>query len=135
MIAIKNWFLQKNNLEYLRGKDNLEIEKETEKAAYIGYKSGNLYVGIGWFPKSVIIDDWEAVKAPKVNKNFEYHDYLVDTVNQAYRDGRLENKTFMSGRNRYDQTSFTHQSTTKELINFLQEENIEYMTREEWNNR
>lgn len=129
MIAIKNWFLEKNNMTGVRGLE-LTVVKETAKAVLVKYtvKSGNTYTA--WIPKSCIIDEWE-----KDTSNFGYHDYLVNTLNQAYRDGRLENKTFKSGRNVYDQTSFTHQMSTKELIGALEKFNISFMNRTDWNNR
>jgi hypothetical protein len=56
-------------------------------------------------------------------------------MNNAYRNGTLENRTFTSGRNRYDQTSFTHQMSTKELKEALKKLDVEFMDRESWNNR
>lgn len=129
MIAIKNWFLEKNNMTALRGLE-LTIVKETEKAVLIKYtvRTGTTYTD--WIPKSCLTDEWE-----KDTSNFGYHDYLVNTLNEAYKDGRLENKTFTSGRNVYDQTSFTHQLKTEDLIWTLNHFEIEYMNRKEWNNR
>lgn len=136
MLAVKNWFIVKNQIESIRGKE-LTVKRETEKAILVSWKvkkqsswTDEYYTFEQWIPKSCLTDEWE-----KDTSNFGYHDYLVEVVNQAYRDGRLENRTFTSGRNRYDQTSFTHQSTTKELTNFLQEKNIEFMNRKEWNER
>ena len=129
MVAIKNWFLEKNNMTALRGL-KLEITKETEKAVLVKYtvKSGTTYTD--WIPKSCIIDNWE-----KDTSNFGYHDYLVNTLNEAYTTGKIENKTFTSGRNRYDLRSFNHQMTTKELQKELEKHEINYMNRKEWNNR
>ena len=136
MIAVKNWFIEKNQIESIRNKE-LTVKRETEKAILVSWKvkkhsswGDENYTFEQWIPKSCLTDKWE-----KDTSNFGYHDYLVEVVNQAYRDGRLENKTFTSGRNIYDQTSFTHQSTTKELVNFLQKKNIEFMNRKEWNER
>ena len=129
MIAIKNWFLEKNDLRGIYGIDFLII-KETEKAMLLGYQLG-LTSFEQWVPKSVIIDKWE-----KDTSNFGYHDYLVETCHKAYKAGKLfEQGTFKSGFNTYDNDSFLHQETTKELIKLLEEYNVKYMNRKEWNNR
>lgn len=131
MVAIKNWFLQKNDLNWMR-RFKLEIVKETEKAVLVKVadRSLSFHGETYWIPKSCLIDEWE-----KDTSNFAYHDYLVDVVNEAYVNGTLQNKRFQSGRNTYDMTSFTHQYTTKSLIAFLEKNNIEFMNKEEWKNR
>ena len=128
MKGIKVWFIQKEHIASAYGKE-LTIKKETEKAVLVSWKVYNS-VTEHWIPKSCITDGWE-----KDTTNFGYHEYLVNVVNESYTNGTLENKTFKSGRNVYDQTSFTHQSTTKGLINFLEKMEIPFMNREEWNNR
>lgn len=133
MIAIKNWFLEKNHLTGLRGATLTKV-KETEKAMLISYTLVNglrTYHCEEWIPKSVIIDEWE-----KVTSNFGYHEYLEDIAHKAYRDSKLfEKRTTKSGRNTYEGDAFFHQLKTTELIDMLNRYNIEYMNREEWNNR
>lgn len=138
MVAIKNWFLEKNNYQYLREKE-LGIEKETEKAVQIYYTSGNLKV-LFWIPKSVVIDEWEELPKVKIKKdisNFGYHDYLVDVFRKAYRNNELyEQHTIRGGGyNVYSGDAFIHQWKTKELIATLDKYNVKYMNRTEWNNR
>lgn len=128
MTAIKSWFLEKNDLRHLYKKE-LKVERETEKAVLVYYfEDMNRYEH--WIPKSCIADEWEELK--KDTSNFAYHDYLVEVINNAYRNGTLENRTFTSGRNKYDLTSFTHQKKTVEMIEFLNKNNIEYMDKETW---
>lgn len=131
MIAIKNWFMEKNNLEWMR-KFKFEIRKETEKAVLIGITDRTLsfYNESYWIPKSCIIEEWE-----KDTSNFAYHRYLEDTYHRAYEDGLIPNKTIKSGRNTYRGDAFIHQFTTKDLQKNLEYYHISYMTRQEWNNR
>lgn len=128
MKGIKVWFIQKEHIASAYGKE-LTIKKETEKAVLVSWKVENSTVE-HWVPKSCMTEEWE-----KDTSNLGYHSYLVETVNNAYRNGTLENSTFKSGRNVYDRTSFTHQETSKTLVNFLEKNNISFMNREEWNNR
>ena len=132
MIAIKNWFLVKNHLAGFRNKE-LEVVKETEKAMLLrtyvtdGFRKDMIQE---WFPKSVIIDEWE-----KDTSNFGYHDYLVEIYHKAYNEGIIENTTIKSGRNVYRGDNFVHQWRTAELVKELTARNIPFMNREEWNNR
>lgn len=128
MIAIKNWFLIKNNLRGLRGVE-LKLEKETDKAVLVSFTINGRH-DKQWLPKSVIIDEWE-----KDTSNFGYHDYLVDVYHKAYNDGIIENYTIKSGRNVYRGDNFIHQWTTKELENSLEKKGVKYMIRKEWNER
>ena len=129
MIAIKNWFLEKNNLRGFRGRE-LTIKKETEKAVLIICTiDGFIYEE--WIPKSVIIDEWE-----KNISNFGYHDYLENLCHKAYEEGKLfEKRIIKSGRNKYRADHFLHQETTKSLLLLLDKYNVPYMSRVEWNNR
>lgn len=134
MVAIKNWFLEKNNLTNLRGKE-LTIKRETEKAVLVSCKINGFSqfskTFEQWIPKSVIIDEWE-----KDVSNFGYHDYLEGLCHKAYEEGKLFEKGIIkSGRNRYTRDSFLHQETTKALQSLLDEYNVPYMNRTEWNNR
>ncbi len=131
MIAIKNWFLQKNNLDWMRNW-TLEIRKETEKAVMVGVtdRTVTFYTENFWIPKSVIIDEWE-----KDTSNFAYHRYLEDVYHKAYDSEIIPNKTIKSGRNTYRGDAFIHQLTTKGLIEELQYFKIEFMDRKTWNNR
>ena len=128
MIAIKNWFLEKNNLRGLRGRE-LTVEKETEKAILVSYTIDGTH-DTQWLPKSVIIDEWE-----KDTSNFGYHKYLEDTYHKAYDEGLIENYTIKSGRNVYRGDNFIYQLKTKELEKALTNHGIKYMSREEWNER
>lgn len=106
MIAIKTWFLEKNEIKGFYGKE-LTVVRETEKAILINADiNGRTYAQ--WFPKSVVIDEWE-----KDVSNFGYHDYLT----------KLDNERF------------SHQLTTKELMEKLTTKGIKFMNRNEWNNR
>lgn len=128
MTGIKVWFLEKNQCRGFYGKE-LTTVRETAKAVLVRANiDGRNFEQ--WVPKSCLTEGWE-----KITSNFGYHDYLVDVITKAYEDGRIENKTFKSGRNIYDQTSFLHQNTTKSLILIAEKYNINYMNREEWNNR
>lgn len=130
MIAIKNWFMAKNNLEWLRNY-TLEMVKETEKAMLVRLKDRTIMTNEQyWIPKSCIIEKWE-----KDTSNFAYHRYLEDCIHRAYDAGELDWKPIKSGRNVYRGDAFVHQNTTKGLINLLEKEGIKYMNREEWNNR
>lgn len=131
MIAVKNWFLQKNNLDWMRNW-TLEIRKETEKAVMVGVtdRTVTFYTENFWIPKSVIIDEWE-----KDTSNFAYHRYLEDVYHKAYDDEIIPNKTIKSGRNTYRGDAFIHQLTTKGLIEELQYFKVEFMDRKTWNNR
>lgn len=121
MIAVKNWFLEKNNMEFIKGK-TITVVKETEKAVYI--KANGYFM---WIPKSVIIDEWE-----KDTSGFGYHSYLVETYHKAYNDGLIEH-SIINGRYRGD--AFIHQLNTRELVEALTNKNVAFMTRTEWNNR
>lgn len=129
-MAIKTWFLNKNNLNGFYGKE-LATVKETAKAVLVR-TTINGRTHDAWVPKSCIIDEWE-----KDTSNFGYHDYLVKTLNESYKTGVLRkcNTTFKSGRNIYDMTSFTHQMKTVELITVLEENGIAFLNRTDWNNR
>ena len=128
MIAIKNWFIVKNSLSGYRNRP-LEIKKETEKAVLI--TTTNIYGDKleHWFPKSVLTDEWE-----KDTSNFGYHSYLVETYRKAFAEEN-KGKVIKSGYNTYRWDAFTHQLTTKELINTLTTHDKPFMTRDEWNNR
>ena len=66
MVAIKDWYLKKNNILHIKGW-SLDIVKETEKACLISHKfDGNSEV-TWWIPKSVIIDKWEVEKKDTSN--------------------------------------------------------------------
>ena len=128
MTGIKVWFLEKNHIKGFYGRE-LTIVKETAKAVLVNVTI-NRRTYSQWVPKSCMTDGWE-----KDTSNFGYHQYLVDTLTAAYADGTLENKTFKSGRNVYDCTSFLHQLTTKDLVEELTHFSINFMNRNEWNNR
>ena len=108
-IAIKNWFLEKNNMKGFYGKD-ITVVKETAKAVLVHVDG---FFTNEWIPKSVLVDEWE-----KDTSNFGYHDYLVETY--------LKN----GGENEY-----IHQQTTKFITEVLKRYNITFMSRTEWNNR
>ena len=128
MTGIKVWFLEKNQCRGFYGKE-LTTVKETAKAVLVKANiNGREFEQ--WVPKSCITEGWE-----KDTSNFSYHEYLVEVLEKAYKNGTLENRVFKSGRNIYDQTSFLHQITTKDLIFTIEKYNIEYMNRETWNNR
>ena len=129
MIAVKNWFLEKNNMTYLRGMELVQ-EKETAKAILVSFETKRFKTETVWIPKSVIIDEWE-----KDTSNFGYHDYLVNVYHKAYEEGKFENFTIKSGRNEYRGDNFVHQWTTKKLIEKLEENKIDFMRRKEWNER
>ena len=128
MIAIKNWFLFKNDLNWMR-RFTLEVRKETEKAVLVGItdRTVSMYTESHWVPKSCLIDEWE-----KDTSGFAYHRYLEDKIHEAYDLGIIENKTIVSGRNTYRGDAFVHQQTTKELIWLLNKYEIEFMERKEW---
>lgn len=129
MIAIKNWFLEKNRMTGCRGAE-LTIKKETEKAVLVTFQIDR-HTFEEWIPKSVIIDEWE-----KDTSNFGYHEYLEKLCHKAYEEGNLfEKGTFKSGRNVYRNDNFLYQETTKSLLALLDKYNVPYMTRTEWNNR
>ena len=128
MIAIKNWFLEKNHLRGLRGVE-LNLEKETDKAVLVSFTIDGTK-DKQWIPKSVIIDEWE-----KDTSSFGYHDYLVDVYHKAYDEGIIENYTIKSGRNVYRGDNFIYQWTTKELETSLKKHGVNYMSRKEWNER
>lgn len=128
MIAIKNWFLEKNHLRGLRGVE-LNLEKEIDKAVLVSFTIDGTK-DKQWIPKSVIIDEWE-----KDTSSFGYHDYLVDVYHKAYNEGIIENYTIKSGRNVYRGDNFIHQWTTKELETSLKKHGVNYMSRKEWNER
>lgn len=127
MTAVKNWFLEKNNLEHMYGK-KLTIEKETDKAVLIRYKL-NVTEFTQWIPKCCLCDEWEQKKK---NINFAYHDYLVNKYHEAYDNQIIDNSIIRSGRNRYRGDNFIHQNTTKELIKALNSYGIEFMTKAEF---
>ena len=131
MIAIKNWFMEKNDYTWMRNW-KWEQVKETEKAICIRVtdKTVSFCTETYWIPKSCIIEKWE-----KDTSNFAYHRYLEDTYHRAYDAGIIPNKTFKSGRNTYRGDAFIHQLTTKSLIKNLEFYNIEFMDRKTWNNR
>ena len=129
MVAIKNWFLEKNNLRGLRNA-NLTIKKETEKAVLLICDFGDLSLTEQWIPKSVIIDEWEKDTSP-----LGYHEYLVNTYHKAYDNKKIENFIIKSGRNIYRGDNFIHQLTTKELIKSLKNHEIDFFTFEEWKKR
>ena len=134
MVAIKNWFLEKNNLRGLRGLE-LTVKKETEKAVLVTYILQSEHFGKSveeqWVPKSALTNEWE-----KDTSNFGYHDYLETLCHRAYEAGNLfEQGTIKSGRNSYRRDNFLHQETTKSLLALLDRYNVPYMTRAEWNNR
>lgn len=131
MIAIKNWFMTKNDMEWMR-QWTWEKVKETEKAMLIRVSDRRLSFSDEqyWIPKSVIIEKWE-----KDTSNFAYHRYLENTYHEAYDAGIIENTTIKSGRNTYRGDSFIHQLTTKSLIFALESAGVKFMTRTEWNNR
>ena len=132
MIAVKNWFLEKNHLRGWHGKE-ITIVKETEKAvlAKATFQNGfRTITSENWIPKSCIIDEWE-----KDTSNFGYKEYLESIYHKAYESGMIENFTIKSGRNTYRGDNFIHQMKTKEIIDALSKRNIQFMTREEWNNR
>lgn len=127
-MAIKLWFLQKNHLYWMYGKE-LEPVKETEKALLLAVTiNGERYEE--WIPKSCIIDAWE-----KDTTGFGYHSYLEDVYHKAYAAGQIHNRIIKSGRNRYAGDAFVHQWTSKEIAASLDKYNISYMNRTEWNNR
>lgn len=129
MVAIKNWFLEKNNLMGFRGKE-LVIKKETEKAVLV-ICTIDRFTYEEWIPKSVIINEWE-----KDTSNFGYHNYLESLCHKAYEEGKLFEKGIIkSGQNRYRKDSFLHQETTKSLQSLLDKYNVPHMNRSEWNNR
>ena len=129
MIAIKNWFMEKNNLRGLRNA-NLTIKKETKKAVLLICDFGDLSLTEQWIPKSVIIDEWE-----KDTSGFGYHKYLENVYHKAYDNKEIENFTIKSGRNIYRGDNFIHQLTNKELIKRLENYNITFMSFEDWKNR
>ena len=131
MIAIKNWFLEKNNLNWMRNWE-LEMVRETEKAILVRVKDRtvSLHTEQHWIPKSCLIESWELDTS-----NFGYHRYLEDVYHRAYDRGEIENKTITSGRNTYRGDAFIHQLTTKSLQANLEIYGIEYMSRDEWNHR
>ena len=111
MIAIKNWFLEKNKMKGFYGKE-LEVIKETAKAALIRtWIDGERFEE--WVPKSVIIDCWE-----KDTSNFGYHDSLVNVYKKNV-----------------DKDQYIHVYTTKKLVEVLERNNISFMNRADWNNR
>lgn len=111
MIAIKNWFLEKNGLNGIHGVD-LTIVAETNKAVRCSYKINNRLYN-DWFPKSVIIEEWE-----KDTSDFGYHKYLVEKVNEHFG---------------YNQ--FRHQMTNEDLKRWLDSENVQYYNKKQWKER
>ena len=110
-VAVKRWFLEKNGLNGLYEK-KLTVVRETEKAYNVSYRiNGRSYNS--WIPKSVVIDEWE-----KDTSNFGYHSYLVNTY-----------------QNVYGTDNYVHQLTTKELTEALNKSGIEFLSRNDWNNR
>lgn len=126
MIAIKNWFLEKNMMKGFYGKE-LIVKKETEKAVLITVKG---FSSDCWIPKSCLCNEWEKQTSP-----FDYHDYLENLYHEAYKKGIIENRTIKSGRNTYAGDAFIHQCTNKELQKALDSYNIEHMTYTEFRNR
>lgn len=129
MIAIKNWFLEKNQMAGLHGRDDLTVIKETEKAVLIDIPA-TFKNFKEWFPKSVIIEKWE-----KRTSGLAYHTYLENVYHEAYEAGKIENYTIKSGYNRYRGDAFIHQMTNKELTESLSRYKVDYMTYEAWKNR
>ena len=111
MTAIKMWFLEKNDLMGIYGRE-LQVVKETEKAVMVSYWIHSIHYTT-WIPKSCIIDKWE-----KDTTNFGYHEYLAVTLQEAFPN-----------------QVYAHQYKTKELIEMLERKNIKFMNRKEWNNR
>lgn len=129
MIAIKNWFLEKNQMTGLHGRDDLTVIKETEKAVLIDIPATFKHFK-EWLPKSVIIEKWE-----KRTSGLAYHAYLENVYHEAYEAGQIENYTIKSGYNRYRGDAFIHQMTNKELSESLSRYKVDYMTYEAWKNR
>lgn len=128
MVAVKTWFLEKNNLKGLYGKA-LTVVNETAKAVNVRVNLAGA-VTTQWIPKSVLCDEWE-----KDTSALGYHSYLVDVYHKAYESGEIENSVIRSGRNTYRGDNFIHQLRTAELTEALRKHNINYMTRTEWENR
>lgn len=129
MVAIKDWYLKKNNILHIKGW-NLDIVKETEKACLISHKFDENSEITWWIPKSVIIDKWEIEK--KDTSNFAYHNYLVDIYYKAYDENKIENYTWNNGYNKYNGKSFIHQETTKKIKEILDKNNVVYMSKQDW---
>lgn len=129
-IAIKNWFLFKNDLNWMRNY-TLEIVKETEKAVLlrVNDKTLSFYNEQYWVPKSCLIEEWE-----KDTSGFAYHEYLENLYHAAYEQGIIENRTIKSGRNTYRGDAFIHKETTKGLQKCLEYYGIEYMDKKTWAN-
>lgn len=125
-IAIKNWFLEKNNIYYLRGRD-LNVIKETLKAVLVECKATKDQI---WIPKSCIVDEWEKETSP-----LAYHTYLVDTYRDAYKLQLIPNYTISNGYNSYSGDAFIHQESNKSLAKLLDKYNVEYMSYNDWRNR
>ena len=138
MNAIKNWFLEKNGFTIYSIKElqrnGFEIAKETNKAVLVNYRIWDSKLKQMWIPKSCMIDEWENNFSKKAIGK-AYHEYLVNVSKKAYYNGELgEQKTFKSGRSIYNQVSFIHQKTIKELKWTLDNYNIQYQTKEEFIN-
>lgn len=106
-IAIKKWFLRKQGfstegIKQMMNAD-LHISKETEKAVFI--KEYGM-----WIPKSCMAEEWDTKKDA-----YDYHDYLVERAKEA-------NPGF----------AYIHQMQTKEIIELLNRNNIEYLKKEEY---
>ena len=131
-VCIKNWFIEKNGLNFLRGR-KLTVIKETAKAVQIEYKIDlgmRILNDTKWIPKSVIVNEWEKEVSP-----LAYHTYLVDTYRRAYADGKIPNYTIKSGRNTYTGDSFIHQWKSTEIKKSLKDYGIEFYEFQEWANR
>lgn len=126
MIAIRNWFLEKNMMKGFYGKEII-VKRETEKAVLVTVKG---FSSEYWIPKSCLCEAWEKQTSP-----FDYHKYLEDLYHEAYRNGTIENYTIKSGRNTYTGDAFIHQLTNKDLQWTLNSYNIKYLTYEEFKNR
>lgn len=118
MLAIKNWFLEKQGYSPARIEDfkttDLTIVKETDKAVLVTWmwKDTGIWYEM-WVPKSCLCEKWETQTSP-----FAYHDYLVIVYRTKYR---------------YDR--FVHQWRTKELIEVLTKHEIDFMSFDDWKNR
>lgn len=129
MLAIKNWFLEKEQIRGLWGKE-LKAIKETDKAIYVEWE-GDMFTHKQWFPKSCLCDEWEKWVTP-----LAYHEYLLDLCYEAYRNKVIENYSIDNGYGyKYRGDAFYHQMKSAELKKMLEKHNIEYMTFKEWRNR
>lgn len=129
MVAVKNWFMEKNSLRGLRNA-TLRIERETEKACLVKCFWSDGAPTEHWIPKSCICDEWEKETSP-----FAYHEYLVGIYHEAYKKGIIENHKIVSGRNVYEGDAFAHQSKSKDLADYFKRKGIEFMGFQEWKKR